>query len=902
MSEAIDKLRPDRDLQCYFFRPSAIAALSNCSASGFTVSGSWRQQFDWAVIEWHRNNVFEHPWLRTLPDGDLNGLTLSYRESRTNCLLMDSTLFPTVDWPFLRIWADNGSGEQLYRVRPRDYATATQGSSVAAQATFTLQGALVPGDVVELAWLNENYFQTIQAGDTIAAVVQRLSDDINALSGAVSSQYSAADGTITLTHLTAGEEGNNLGIIANVSGVQTEQWTPTSQTMSGGASPSEWQVDLDFANLLDENGASVPTSNVRKMRWTYAAAMQPGAYSRTEFEVTISNWTVTGTNRAYSVAALMSRRFEDDGNLSYSGTWNPESGNFSGGAIRKTNQVGAAVTVNYNSQVPHRLFLGTRHLEEAGIISVTVDSDPAQAFDLYIPAEDFLARLDLGLRTAGSHTVTATLTGANAASSDNTFYFDYVEEAIESTSVSAQPARPNETLATDWDTDHSLALAPERVAWNLQMLGFTGRANHYAGAILFYELTNPDNIYASGTVTFQGTPVFSQNVQVNIDGTVYNRLTLSTDTNESIAKAFEFLINNCSTGVRAAASGNVLTITARLLGTAGNALTLSASPTSGAFQAVASGTNLTGGVDGNWLTDTAAFPRMNRAARDWHRAYFAALATHGIEAVAAFSTELSHADPSSAAGMAQRYPDGGPVLVNTPAVQTNFSTTSLDFWKQAYLEMAQMQSEALVTPYLQFGEVQWWYFPGPSGMTFYDNYTTTEFQNQYGRAMHVFTSNDESPDPFPEEKAFLPGLIGSFTSAIRGFVSATYPLTKFEVLYPHDVNDHVLTRAVNYPDSDWTTANLDVLKTENFTYTGSRNLNKAVESIQFPQTKGFAVAESAHLVGVFNASEPWDWERRLSRAEGVEHVVLWAFDQFSLIGYPLPLHEGIRRSFFLGGR
>ena len=110
------------------------------------------------------------------------------------------------------------------------------------------------------------------------------------------------------------------------------------------------------------------------------------------------------------------------------------------------------------------------------------------------------------------------------------------------------------------------------------------------------------------------------------------------------------------------------------------------------------------------------------------------------------------------------------------------------------------------------------------------------------------------------------------------------------------------TRRSTYIASVWTTANLDVLKTENFTYTGSRNLNKAVESIQFPQTKGFAVEESAHLVGVFNASEPWDWERRLSRAEGVEHVVLWAFDQFSLIGYPLPLHEGIRRSFFLGGR
>ena len=403
-------------------------------------------------------------------------------------------------------------------------------------------------------------------------------------------------------------------------------------------------------------------------------------------------------------------------------------------------------------------------------------------------------------------------------------------------------------------------------------------------------------------MTFQGTPVFSQNVQVNIDGTVYNRLTLSTDSNESIAKAFEFLINNGATGVRASTAGNVLTITARLLGAAGNALTISASPTAGAFQAVASGTNLTGGADGVWLTDTTALPRMNRAARDWHRAYFAALDTDGIEAVAAFSTELSHADPSSTAGLAQRYPDDTPVLVNTPAVQTNFSTTSLNFWKQVYLEMAQVQTEALVTPYLQFGEVQWWYFPGTSGMTFYDDYSKTEFQNQHGRAMHVFTSNDDSPDPFPEEKAFLPGLISSFTAAIRSFVLATYTQTKFEVLYPHDVNDHALTRVVNYPDGDWTSTNLDVLKTENFTYTGSRNMNKAVESIQFPQTKGFDVEESAHLVGVFNASEPWDWERRLSRAEGVEHVVLWAFDQFSMIGYPLPLSEGVRRSYFQGGR
>ena len=91
MSE-LEKLRPDRDLQCYFERPSAAAALSETSPTGFTVSGCWRQQFDWAVVEWNRDNVFEHPALRNLPDGDLSGLQLSYEETRVNAIPLDSSL------------------------------------------------------------------------------------------------------------------------------------------------------------------------------------------------------------------------------------------------------------------------------------------------------------------------------------------------------------------------------------------------------------------------------------------------------------------------------------------------------------------------------------------------------------------------------------------------------------------------------------------------------------------------------------------------------------------------------------------------------------------------------------------------------------------------------------------
>ncbi len=47
------------------------------------------------------------------------------------------------------------------------------------------------------------------------------------------------------------------------------------------------------------------------------------------------------------------------------------------------------------------------------------------------------------------------------------------------------------TLATDWDTEHSLALAPERTAWMIESLGFAGRQNHYVGALWFYELVEP---------------------------------------------------------------------------------------------------------------------------------------------------------------------------------------------------------------------------------------------------------------------------------------------------------------------------------------------------------------------------------------------------------------------------
>jgi hypothetical protein len=129
--------------------------------------------------------------------------------------------------------------------------------------------------------------------------------------------------------------------------------------------------------------------------------------------------------------------------------------------------------------------------------------------------------------------------------------------------------------------------------------------------------------------------------------------------------------------------------------------------------------------------------------------------------------ELQNGDDSVATGIAQRYPNGDPVWLTTPSLQTNFGPESTAFWQQVYSEMASLMTQAGVGPYLQFGEVQWWYFPGPTatvatepGMPFYDAYTTATFQATYGQPMSVIRNQYADPSQLPQECAFLPGLIG----------------------------------------------------------------------------------------------------------------------------------------------
>jgi len=900
MPEILYKLSPHRDLQCYFEQPSAIAAMSGAGPDGFTVSGCWRQQFDWCVIEWNRDNRFEHPALRNLPDGDLSGLELTYEETRTNCMPMDCDLFPTVDWPYLRVWVEGRADP--YKVALYEHAVPVEGAYANASAQLELTGTLTAGDYVGVSWGDEQYNHLVAGGDTLESAVQAVVDAVNAFSPTVEA---ARDGArITLKCRAAGANSNRMGAYGFVAGARTEQWTPWWSEFKGGASPMKWRVSLNFGSLADASGAVIPTNAVRKLRWTYAADFQRGAYARSEFSVVISNWTVTGTGREYRVAAPASRRIEDDSPaIRYTGTWNRWQGNYSGNSLRATNEAGAKLECDYWGAGTHQLYLGVLKADGAGQIEVTVDGGATQAYDLRIPGEETGARVYIGEFGGGTHALEVTLTGGGY------LYFDFVDVVIPALLTPAFTADECLALATDWDTEHSLAIAPERTAWMIAELGFRGRVNHYTGAMWFYELLCKGHVYASATVTLEGTPEFGARTEITIgqagdpaSNVVLTHVHRIGDTAETVAKAFELKLNSGYMSVWAEAAGAVLTIAARAMGTAGNNVTIAAATTSMGFTATASGPHLAGGTAGEWTTDTAADPRMNRAARDWHLAFFSALKARGLDAVAAFSMELRHGDASPEAGIAQRCPAGEAVILNTPALQTNFSPASRAFWERVYIEMARTMAEAGLEPYLQFGEVQWWYFrDGRSGMPYYDEYTRTEFAARYGREMAVIADETASPEEHPDEAAFLPALIGEFTNAIQQAVAAAAPGCRFEVLYPLDVNEGEWNRAVNYASAAWTPDALDCLKTESFGYTYGRDLDKCLLSIREPAARGFAPHQSAHLIGLSDARAPWQSEAALARAEGVESVVLFALDQFCLIGYPPQRAIRRRVSRYLGG-
>ena len=230
------------------------------------------------------------------------------------------------------------------------------------------------------------------------------------------------------------------------------------------------------------------------------------------------------------------------------------------------------MTCAYTSPVAHTLYLGTRYLDNGarGFHCRGRSARGGTPLNLELAGEDVLVRYPVGTYAAGSHTVTV----AHAGSAGELFYFDFVEAAVPTTTLPTFPNEPRMTLATDWDTEHSLALAPERTAWLMDTLGFTARAESLCGRAVvlrageFGERVRDGDGDVHGRAGHEfGGDQFGNDRRWR--ASALTKLVHMGDTADTLALAYADELNNGYTGFWASASGNVLTITARMLGSAG---------------------------------------------------------------------------------------------------------------------------------------------------------------------------------------------------------------------------------------------------------------------------------------------------------------------------------------------
>lgn len=196
-----------------------------------------------------------------------------------------------------------------------------------------------------------------------------------------------------------------------------------------------------------------------------------------------------------------------------------------------------------------------------------------------------------------------------------------------------------------------------------------------------------------------------------------------------------------------------------------------------------------------------------------------------------------------------------------------------------------------------------------AGMAFYDDETDAAAVTALGRPLASFYTQDDDPTVNGgADVAFLQAQLKAHIDALRADVLATYPGTKFELLYPYDVHhpDCYYTDALPFPQGGRlnavaslppafkakTGSGLDRMKVEALSW-GSfyRHLDRAKESIDLTRGAGWTwpTADVAYLVPWFNGGCPWPAEFLHARARSLALVNFWALDHLCLMTWPVEM-------------
>ena len=131
---------------------------------------------------------------------------------------------------------------------------------------------------------------------TAASIIEAIAQQINAINWATNSSVALSAAVVMPNQLVVtaapGADGNMIAFYqTDNTGGSRLYFTASAWNLSGGSSDNvSWHVHIDFTVL--------GWSNVDKVWWTIAPALPNSqAYQSTEWEMVVTNWTVTDTSR-----------------------------------------------------------------------------------------------------------------------------------------------------------------------------------------------------------------------------------------------------------------------------------------------------------------------------------------------------------------------------------------------------------------------------------------------------------------------------------------------------------------------------------------------------------------------------------------------------------------------------
>jgi len=147
-----------------FDRRGAAAAMHGASAGGFTASGCWSDQADFAVcVLFDADDQFGHLYTsRYLPDFGLAGVTLDFDLALTGCQNPISAKYQSVPWgklSYITRTVASGVVTEVQSAVPLNVTSRT--GAVAASQTYTVNGTPVAYDRAQLCHLGNVMFDVL---------------------------------------------------------------------------------------------------------------------------------------------------------------------------------------------------------------------------------------------------------------------------------------------------------------------------------------------------------------------------------------------------------------------------------------------------------------------------------------------------------------------------------------------------------------------------------------------------------------------------------------------------------------------------------------------------------------------------------------------------------------------